>query len=91
LPAYFSSGTGSLIVPSPINPNPPQMQVSVLGSTLTLAWPTNAGWILQSNSVSLTDSSAWFNYPANGAVDVTTVNVTINPAQTNVFFRMVKP
>jgi autotransporter-associated beta strand protein len=87
----FISGTGNLLVAAPINPNPPQIQVSVSGSQMTLAWPANAGWILQSNSVGLTASSSWFNYPANGAVDVTSVNVTMNPAKTNVFFRMVKP
>jgi autotransporter-associated beta strand protein len=87
----FISGTGNLVVPSPINPNPPQVQVSVSGNAMTIAWPTNAGWILQSNSVSLSNGSAWFNYPANGAVDVTSVNITIDPAKTNVFYRMVKP
>ena len=88
------TGTGALLVvplAPAINPNPPVMQVSVLGSTMTLAWPTNAGWILQSNSVGLASSSAWFNYPANGAVDVTNLNITMNPAKTNVFFRMLKP
>jgi fibronectin-binding autotransporter adhesin len=82
---------GSLTVINPINPNPPQVQVSVSGSTLSLAWPTNAGWILQSNSVGLASSAAWFNYPANGSVDVTNVNITMDPAKTNVFFRMLKP
>jgi autotransporter-associated beta strand protein len=88
------TGTGALLVvplTPPINTNAPTMQVSIAGGTLSLAWPTNAGWILQSNSVGLASSSAWFNYPANGAVDVTNVNITINPAKTNVFFRMLKP
>ncbi|HZI32933.1 MAG TPA: autotransporter-associated beta strand repeat-containing protein, partial [Candidatus Binatia bacterium] len=29
-----------------VNTNPPQVQVSVSGNTLSLAWPTNAGWTL---------------------------------------------
>jgi autotransporter-associated beta strand protein len=87
----FLTSTGKILVVPVINPNPPKMQVAVSGSTMTLAWPTNAGWILQSNSVGLASSAAWFNYPANGAVDVTTINVTMNPAKTNVFFRMLKP
>jgi autotransporter-associated beta strand protein len=87
----FITGTGSLVVPSSINPNAPRLQVSIAGNQLTLAWPTNAGWILQSNSVGLVNGSAWFNYPANGAVNVTTVNITMDPAKTNVFYRMVKP
>jgi len=86
--APFITGPGSLLV---LNTNPPVVQVSVSGSQMTLAWPTNAGWILQSNSVSLTDSSAWFNYPANGAVDVTSIIITVDPAKTNVFYRMLKP
>lgn len=82
---------GTISVVDPINTNPPQMQVSVSGSNLTLAWPTNAGWILQSNSVGLASSGSWFNYPANGSVTVTNVTVSMDPSKTNVFFRMLKP
>jgi hypothetical protein len=89
--ATFSFTNGVLTVVSSINTNPPVMQVSVSGSTLSLAWPTNAGWLLQSNSVSLSDNAAWFNYPANGAVDVTNINITMDPAKTNVFYRMLQP
>jgi hypothetical protein len=74
-----------------INPNPPFIQVSASGSTLNLGWPTNRGWILQSNSVGLTATSFWFNYPSDGSVGVTNVSITVNPSKTNVFFRMVKP
>ena len=58
---------------------------------MSLGWPTNLGWILQSNSVSLTTTNAWFNYPADGSVTVTNVTITVNPAKTNVFYRMLKP
>jgi hypothetical protein len=54
---------------------------------LSLAWPTNLGWTLQTNSVGLAASNQWFPYP--GSASVTNVNITINPSQTNVFFRMV--
>ena len=87
----FLTGTGKILVAPSINPNPPVLGVSVSANVMTLGWPTNAGWILQSNSVGLASSSAWFNYPANGAVDVTNINITINPATKNVFFRMLKP
>jgi fibronectin-binding autotransporter adhesin len=80
-----------LTVTPSINPNPPQLQVSVSGSTMSLAWPTNRGWILQSNSVSLTATSSWFPFPADGSVTVTNVNIPVNPTKTNVFFRMLKP
>jgi hypothetical protein len=80
-----------LTVTSPINVNPPQLQVSVAGNILSLGWPTNRGWILQSNSVSLTATSSWFNYPSDGSVTATNANITIDPGQTNVFYRMQKP
>jgi hypothetical protein len=63
------------------------MQVSVAGNTLSLGWPTNLGWTLQTNSVGLSAASQWHSYP--GSATITNVNITINPANTNVFFRMV--
>ena len=91
-PTYLA-GTGSLLVVpvATINPNPPVLQVAYSAGTMSLAWPTNQGWILQSNSVSLTTPGAWFNYPADGSVTVTNVTVTVDPTKTNVFFRMLKP
>jgi autotransporter-associated beta strand protein len=74
-----------------LNTNPPIVHVAASTSTLSLGWPTNKGWILQSNSVGLTTSGAWFNYPSDGSVNATNVNITIQPGKTNVFFRMVKP
>jgi len=70
-----------------VNTNPPVMQVSVSGGTLNLAWPTNLGWTLQTNTTGLAATSQWFPYPGSAAV--TNVSITINPAKTNVFFRMV--
>jgi autotransporter-associated beta strand protein len=95
-PLYFA-GFGSLLVvpPAPlINPLPGTIQASVSGSTLTLAWPTNAGWILQSQTNALNvglvaDSNAWFNVP--GSDLVTSTNMAINPENGAVFFRMVHP
>ena len=74
-----------------INPNPPQLQIAAEGNTLSLAWPTNRGWILQSNSVSLVASSSWFPYPADGSTGVTNVTVEIDPSKQSVFFRLLKP
>jgi hypothetical protein len=88
--------SGSIVVatataPVTINTNAPVLQVGVANNVLSLAWPTNAGWILQSNSVGLTATGAWYPYPANGSTNVTSVNITVNPSKTNVFYRMVKP
>jgi autotransporter-associated beta strand protein len=89
-PAYIA-GPGSLVVPSPINPNPPVMQVSVSGNILTLAWPTNAGWILQSqtNSLSTGLSTNWVD--VTGSAAITSTNITINPALPTAFYRLKKP
>lgn len=84
------TGSGALLVvplAPPINPNAPVMQVSVSGSTLSLAWPTNLGWTLQTNSVGLAATSQWFDYPGSAAT--TNVTIPVNPALPNVFFRMV--
>jgi hypothetical protein len=72
-----------------IHPSPPIIQWSQAGSTLNLAWPTNLGWILQTNAVGLTATDQWFTYP--GSTSITNVSITINTAQTNVFFRMLHP
>jgi len=72
-----------------VNTNAPALQVSVSGSTLSLAWPTNAGWTLLTNSVSLTATNQWFSYP--NSANLTNVNITIDPAKTNVFFKMQYP
>ena len=82
---------GTATAPVTINTNPPALQVGFTNHVLSLAWPTNAGWILQSNSVGLTTPSAWYPYPANGSTNVTSVNITVDPSKTNVFYRMLKP
>ena len=77
----------AVTVPATVNTNAPYLQVSVAANQLNLAWPTNLGWTLLTNSVGLTASSQWFPYP--GSASLTNVSVTINPAKNNVFFRMV--
>ena len=80
--------TVAAVVPL-VNTNAPTVQASVSGSTLSLAWPTNAGWTLLTNSVGLTATNQWFPYP--NSANVTNVNITIDPTKTNVFFKMVYP
>jgi autotransporter-associated beta strand protein len=66
-------------------PSPAHLTNSVLnGNHLVLSWPTGQGWVLQSNSVSLTDTNAWF--PVTGATPPFTNNV--DSAQPTVFFRL---
>jgi len=65
------------------------VQFSVSGSTLTLSWPTNGGWILQSQTnalnVGLTvNPNTWFDIPSTASV--TSTNIPMNPANPTVFF-----
>jgi autotransporter-associated beta strand protein len=74
---------------SPINPNPGRILFGLSGATLSLSWPTNSGWILQTNAVGLLDTNAWYPYP--GSSTVTTVNINIGQSENSVFFRLVYP
>ncbi len=93
--APFITGAGSLLVPSATAGNPTNITFSVNGSTLTLSWPTDhLGWILQSQTNSIAvgivnNANAWFDWPGSAAV--TSTNVTINPADPTVFFRLRHP
>ena len=80
---------GTLAVSGGINTNAPQVQVSVTGNTLSLAWPTNKGWTLLTNSAGLSATSQWFPYP--NSANLTNVNIPMDPTKTNVFFRMAYP
>ena len=88
--APFITGSGSLLVVSTIANYPTNITASVSGSTLTLTWPgTHLGWYAQSNSVNLADANFWFNIP--GSQNGTSLVINMNPAQTNVFYRLQKP
>ncbi len=76
-----------LTATSTLNPNPPVMQVTVSANALSLAWPTNRGWSLQTNSVDISAANQWFTYPGSEAL--TNVSIPINKSTANVFFRMV--
>ena len=77
-------------ITSTVATNPTNITASVSGNTLTLTWPgDHLGWTLQTNATDLANSSDWFAYP--GSASVTNVSVTINPNQTNVFFRLISP
>lgn len=94
---YLSNNTANASVdlvitsaPPAINPNPTNIVVSVSGNQLTLQWDSDhLGWLLQSNSVSLTDTSAWFTVTGSDATNKFTIPV--EATKTNVFYRMKKP
>ncbi len=74
-----------------INLLPPHLLTSVSGGVLTLSWPTNAGWILQSqtNTLAVGINTNWADVP--GTANITTTNIPVNPTQPAVFYRMRKP
>ncbi|TAK98263.1 MAG: hypothetical protein EPO07_12245 [Verrucomicrobia bacterium] len=66
------------------------LTLNLAGSVLALSWPVDHfGWRLETNAVSLANSNAWFTL--NGSTLTNQVFVTIDPAQTNVFFRLKFP
>jgi hypothetical protein len=63
---------------------------SLTGNHLHLTWPSNyTGWLLQSNSASLKMTNAWSAVPGSASTD--SIQITISPAQSNVFYRMAHP
>jgi autotransporter-associated beta strand protein len=87
----YITGTGSLLV-LPIASNPTNITFSVSGNTLGLSWPTDhLGWILQSqtNSLSTGLSANWIDVP--GTTSITSTNISINPAVPTMFFRLRHP
>ena len=74
-----------------VNTNRPIIGFTASGNTLTLSWPTNAGWTLevQTNSSSTGLSTNWVVVP--NSQNVTSTNITINPTNGSVFYRMVLP
>ena len=74
---------------------PTNLNFSISGNTLTLAWPnTHLGWLLQTQTNSLatgiqTHDSAWFTLPNSAALTAT--NVIIQPGNPSVFYRLKHP
>jgi len=92
-PLYLT-GSGNLLVIPTINSLPGPIQFSVTGTALTLSWPTNLGWILQSQTNALNvglvaTSNAWFDVA--GSAGVTSTNMVITPANPSVFYRLRHP
>ena len=85
-PLYLT-GTGSLQVTPFINPLPGTILFGVSGSTLSLSWPTNSGWILQSETN--LSSRAWVDVVGSGSI--TSTNIPINSANPTMFFRLRLP
>jgi len=83
------SGTQVLLTVTSINLNPPTFGFALNGNVLSLSWPTNSGWILQSNSLNVALPGDWFD--VSGSSNVTSINFNLNTAKTNVYFRLRLP
>ncbi len=80
---------GSIQVLNVIANYPTNITTSVSGSTLTVTWPvTHLGWSLQAqtNSLAVGIANNWVTIP--GTASVTSTNLTINPANGAVFYRL---
>ena len=95
-PAYITGSGSLLVVPPPptVNPLPGPIQFSFANNSLTLSWPTNSGWILQSQTNTLNvglnvSGSSWFDVVGSGSV--TSTNIVVNPTNPAVFFRLRHP
>jgi autotransporter-associated beta strand protein len=80
-----------LSVAPPINPLPGVVQFNVSGNMLELSWPTNRGWILQTqtNTLSTGLNTNWVNVP--GSDGVTNMSFNVDTTQGAIFYRMVHP
>ncbi|TAK95168.1 MAG: hypothetical protein EPO07_15725, partial [Verrucomicrobia bacterium] len=84
-PLYIA-GTGYLLV-QPIAYNSTNITFNLTGGTLALSWPPDhLGWTVQSNSVNIANTNSWFDIA--GSQSATNLNITITPAQPQVFFRL---
>lgn len=88
----FSFTNGILTASSSLASNPTNISFTVSGSTLSLSWPADhLGWILQSqtNSLSTGLGTNWVDVP--GSDSVTSTNITISPAKPTAFYRLRHP
>lgn len=82
--------SGVLSVAQIVATSPTNILASVSGNTLSLSWPAgHTGWSLQSNSISLVATDAWFSVPGSAATNQ--IPLGMDPAKTNVFFRLTWP
>ncbi|MDB6018241.1 MAG: hypothetical protein JWR19_2730 [Pedosphaera sp.] len=85
------NGSIQILTVVPANPLPGKIQFNVSGNTLSLSWPTNAGWLLQAqtNALNVGLSTNWVTVP--GSDLMTGTNITINPTDGVVFYRLIFP
>jgi fibronectin-binding autotransporter adhesin len=86
----FDPASGVLTVVSVVATPPTNISYAISGNALSLTWPaSHLGWFAQSNSVSVANPQAWYDIP--GSQLGTNLNLQVNPAMGNVFYRLRKP
>jgi hypothetical protein len=86
------NGSIAVVAAATVNTNSANIVATFSGSTLTLSWPADhRGWHLQvqTNSLSVGLGTNWVTIPGSDAV--TSTNVTVNPLNGSVYYRMVYP
>ncbi|MFO1487894.1 MAG: autotransporter-associated beta strand repeat-containing protein [Verrucomicrobiota bacterium] len=81
----FTNGVLSVVTAAVAQPT---LGYSQSGSTLTLSWTGSFKLQSQTNSLTTGLSGNWSDYPGGGS---SPVNITIDPANPSVFFRLVTP
>lgn len=90
--AYTFDPTGGVLSVIATASNPTNITFSVSGSSMTLSWPSDhLGWILQSQTNSLSTGLTGNWTDVNGSSAVTSINIGISPATPTVFFRLRHP
>lgn len=86
----WTPANGTLSIVATVALNPTNVTAQLTGNTLELNWPPDhTGWRLETNSVSLADSNAWFTLA--GSISTNQVFLEVDPAEGNVFFRLLFP
>jgi hypothetical protein len=89
---YFGSATNAFVILSSVNSTPTNITMTVSGGALTLSWPaSHLGWILQSqtNSLSVGISTNWVDVP--GSEWSTEAYIPVDPAIPAAFYRLRYP
>jgi hypothetical protein len=82
------ASSGSISVASVTSIGSPILNVARSGSSLSFSWTGPSRLQAQTNSLNTGLNTNWGDYPGGGA---SPVNVTIDPANPTVFFRLIQP
>jgi autotransporter-associated beta strand protein len=86
----WSPASGTLSVTSTIALNPTDVTANISAGTLELSWPSDhIGWRMETNAVNVADANSWFRL--SGSVTTNQLFLPVDPASSNVFFRLVFP